>query len=89
MSDLPLEVGDGLVLRQATKADIEAAAGFIERIHSSPSLGVSVRDLMCGDHPTTKASDFVLVTDGSANQRIVAMAGLLSQTWAYDDIPFI
>jgi hypothetical protein len=86
--DLPLELDDGLVLRQATLADIEEAAEFIERIHSSQSLGVSIRDLMCGDHPTTSASDFVLITDSRANQRIVAMAGLLSQTWAYDGIPF-
>ena len=87
-SGLPRELGDGLVLRQATKAHIDEAAGFIERIHGSPSLGVSLRDLMSGDHPTTSASDFVLVTDRDANQRIVAMAGLFPQTWAYDGIPF-
>ena len=86
--NLPRNFGDGLVLRQASQADIEEAVDFTVRIHGDPGLSVSVRDLMCGDHPTTSASDFVLVTDGSANQRIVAMAGLLSQTWAYGGISF-
>ena len=86
--NFPQKLGDGLVLSQATKADIEAAVDFAVRIHGSPSLGVSIRDLMCGDHPTTCANDFVLVTDGNVDNKIVAMAGLISQTWAYDGIPF-
>jgi GNAT superfamily N-acetyltransferase len=84
----PQELGDGLALRQATKADIEAAVDFTARIHGHPSLGVSVRDLMCGSHPTTSANDFVFVTDRNVGNKIVAMAGLISQTWAYDGIPF-
>ncbi len=86
--NFPQKLGDGLVLSQATRADIEAAVDFAVRIHGSPSLGVSIRDLMCGDHPTTCANDFVLVTDGNVDNKIVAMAGLISQTWAYDGIPF-
>lgn len=88
LARLPQELGDGLVLRQATKADVEAAVDFTVRMHDYPGLGVSVRDLMCGDHPTTNANDFVLVTDSNADNRIVAMGGLISQTWAYDGIPF-
>ena len=86
--NLPQEFGNGLVLRQATKIDMEAAVDFTVRIHGDPGLGVSVRDLMCGDHPTTSVNDFVLVVDSNANNRIVAMAGLISQTWAYGDISF-
>jgi GNAT superfamily N-acetyltransferase len=86
--NLHQELGDGLVLRRATTADIEAAIDFTVRIHDCPGLGVTVRDLMCGDHPTTSANDFVLVADSNADNRIVAMAGLISQTWAYNGISF-
>jgi len=86
--NLPQEFGDGLVIRHATKADIETVVYFTVCIHGDPELGVSVRDLMCGDHPTTSANDFILVVDSNADSRIVAMAGLISQTWAYNGIPF-
>lgn len=86
--NLPHELGDGLVIQQATKTDIDAVVDFIVRIHGDPVLGVSARDLMCGDHPTTSADDFVLVVDSRAKSRIVALAGLLSQFWAYEDISF-
>ena len=76
------------MIRQATKADIEATVDFIVRIHAEPALGVSVRDLMEGDHPTTSADDFALIVDNKANGKIAAMAGLISQTWAYDGISF-
>ncbi len=82
------QLNDGLVLRQATKTDIETLADFTTRIHENPALGESIRDLMCGDHPTTGVSNFVLVTDSRANNQIAAMAGLISQTWAYAGIPF-
>jgi len=88
LHDLPRQLAGGLLLRQATPADIDAAAEFAASMHGDPALGVSARDLMSGDHPTTAASDFVLVTNPTARQRIVAMAGLISQTWAYDGLPF-
>jgi len=43
-------------------------------------------DLMNGCHPTTKAGDFTVVTD--ADGRIVSSLNLISQTWAYEGIPF-
>ena len=86
--DLPQQLADGLILRQATPADIDAVAAFAVRIHDDPSLGVSVRDLMRGEHPTTGAQDFVLVVDTTADNTIVAMAGVLAQTWAYHGITF-
>jgi predicted acetyltransferase len=46
------------------------------------------RDLMSGRHPTTKASDFTVVVDRQAGDKIVSSLNLISQTWAYDGIPF-
>ena len=88
---LPRELGDGLTLRWATPDDVEAVAQFNFTLHSEPPgeekfLYHWTYDLMRGDHPTTKASDFTVVTD--ANGRIVSTLNLISQTWAYDGIPF-
>jgi len=92
---LPKDLGDGLILRWATTDDKEALADFNIRIHSdNPEkpelwLGHWVRDLMSGNHPTTKASDFTVVVDENADGKIVSSLNLISQTWSYDgiDIP--
>ncbi len=88
---LPRDLGDGLTLRWATPDDAEAVAQFNLAMHSDPPgeekfLYHWTHDLMRGDHPTTKASDFTVVTD--ADGRIVSTLNLISQTWAYDGIPF-
>jgi len=88
---LPRELGDGLTLRWATPDDAEAVAQFNLSMHSEPPgeekfLYHWTHDLMRGDHPTTKAGDFTVVTD--AEGRIVSSLNLISQTWAYDGIPF-
>ena len=91
---LPQNLGDSLVLRWATPADTEALASFNVHIHSDdlddPEIWLArwTEDLMRGDHPTTRASDFTVVVDENAGGKIVSSLNLISQSWAYDGIPF-
>jgi predicted acetyltransferase len=91
---LPRDLGDGLLLRWATPDEAEKIARFNLAMHSDnpdePEMGLYywVLDLMRGDHPTTKASDFTVVVDTNAEDRIVSSLNLISQTWAYNSIPF-
>ncbi len=90
---LPKNLGNGLLLRWATPADTEELAEFNVRIHSNNPekpetwLGRWTEDLMRGDHPTTSASDFTLVVDENAEDRIVSSMNLISQVWLYAGIP--
>lgn len=92
--NLPRDLGDGLVLRWATPDDTEELAQFNLDIHSDnpdePEMGLYywVIGLMSGEHPTTRASDFTVVVDTKDDNRIVSSLNLISQTWAFDGIPF-
>ena len=93
-SALPIDLGDGLVLRKATSGDLDALVEFNSLIHSNddePSVatGVSTSDLMGKHrpHPTTTPSDFTIVEDAS-NGAIVSSLCLIPQTWNYDGIEF-
>ncbi len=94
MPHLPSELRNGLVLRWATTADMDALATFNIRLHTdNPKqpenwLGAWTRDLMQGRHPTTKATDFTLVVDRHNQGKPVSSACLISQTWTYGGIPF-
>ena len=68
-------------------ADTDALAAFNARFHEEVSVGPNVRDLMSGDHPTCKASDFTVVEDTQTG-KIVSSLCLISQTWIYSGIPF-
>lgn len=88
------DLGDGLVLRQATTADIDAVALFNCRVFSehgwdSPGtmLGFWVRDLMSDSHPTMAAGNFLVVED-TATGEIVSSSNLIPQTWSYAGIEF-
>lgn len=91
---LPQTLPDGLVMRWATPADADELSLFNVAMHSddpqSPEehLGYWTRDLMNGRHPTTQASDFIVVVDPQHNGKIVSSLNLISQTWTYDGIPF-
>ena len=95
---LPLDLGEGLVLRWATPEDTEALADYNVRhlsdhVSDNPAepneqLRGWTRDLMSGTHPTTNAGDFTVVVDERAGGKIVSSLCLISQTWAYDGIPF-
>lgn len=84
---LTKELGDGLILRRATKADADAVAEFNKRVHYE-KLGVSVGELMTADNPIISANDFVVAVDTKAHDRIAASVALFSNTWSYDDVPF-
>ncbi len=86
---LPRDLGDGLILRQATAEDTEAAAEFQSQVHLPHSLAESfriwTRDLMSGALPGSEPGDFTLVEDTSTGA-IVSMLNLISQTWSYGGI---
>ncbi len=93
LDDLPRDLGDGLRLRRATKADQAALAEFNRTMHEENDLpddavGYWTADLFKGNHPTTSPDDFTLVVDQNQAGKIVSSVGLISQTWAYDGIPF-
>ena len=88
------DLGDSLVLRHATQDDIEALAQFNSFIHKdfgatdpADEIGWWTRDLMRGDHPTTKAEDFLIVED-TRDGSIASTTCLISQVWKYGGIPF-
>ena len=89
--NLPQKLADNLTLRWATIEDSDKLAKFNGRIHgSSPDesdrLDVWTRDLMNGRHPTTSASDFLLVENEAGD--VVSSTCHISQRWAYDGIEF-
>ncbi|MBN1220032.1 MAG: GNAT family N-acetyltransferase [Anaerolineae bacterium] len=90
--NLPRALGDGLVLRLATEADIDPLAEFNGQIHyedGEPTgfLPTFTRVLMNGQHPTMVAKDFVLVED-TTKRKIISATCLIPQVWYYDGIPF-
>jgi hypothetical protein len=91
---LPIDLGDGLILRRSSVDDAEALADFNARVHSDegpdkPDERVSAwtQDLMSSPHPTFKTSDFTIVEDVNKAQIVSAM-NLIPQTWTYAGIPF-
>jgi predicted acetyltransferase len=91
--DLPRELGDGLILRWATEEDAEPLALFNGAQHEDENDQPGVianwtRNLIKGIHPTYRANDFLVVVDQKAENKIVSSVGLMSQEWAYEDIPF-
>ena len=51
------------------------------------SIAAATLDLMSGNHPTVKASDFLIVEDKRSN-KIVSSLVCIAQTWSYQGIPF-
>lgn len=90
-TQLPLDLGDNLVLRWATPADTDALAEFNHRLHDSnpdiDSVGALTRAFMSGEHPQVKAGDFTLVEHNETGE-IVSSMNLISQTWSFGGIPF-
>ncbi|MBV6395259.1 MAG: hypothetical protein HFACDABA_00834 [Anaerolineales bacterium] len=86
------DLGNGLILRHASKRDARALADFNARMHGDDKAdGLRVaawtRDLIAKPHPTVTANDFMIVEE-TASRRIVSSLGLIPQTWTYDGIPF-
>lgn len=88
------ELGDGLVLRRATLADVEKVAEFNARVHSDVGwdtldmrVDMWVRDLMTRPHLTFSTGDFLAVED-VATGAVVSSTNLISQTWSYAGVEF-
>jgi hypothetical protein len=90
------DLGDGLILRRASRDDAEAVAAFNARVHHSsggafeqrePHRGIAAgtRDLMSGNHPTCDASDFTVIEDTTTGS-IVSSACLIGQRFSYEGV---
>ncbi len=86
LSPLPIDLGGNLLLRLARPADIDELVEFNTRIFDD-RITLWTRDLLSGSHPTVGAADFTVVED-THRRKIVSSMCLISQTWAYDGIPF-
>ncbi len=91
---LSQDLGNGLLLRQATAADAEALVAFHGEMHRDPKvegpdegIAASTRDMMSGRHPTFRAGDFTLVEDLRTGAIVSSMC-LIAQTWTYGDVEF-
>ncbi len=87
-------LGDGLVHRRASTADIEALAAFNSLAlaeppgyEPSPHLAIWVRELAGGEHPRVRVDDFSIVEDVSLH-RIASTSSLISHTLCYEGVPF-
>jgi hypothetical protein len=86
----PRELGDGLVLRQATRKDRKAIADFNVAMHSSEhdlpmELAHWTRDLMSDSHPTCGPEWFTLVEDTGKGE-IVSTLCLIPSLLSYGGV---
>ncbi len=86
---MPRDLGDGLILRQATAEDTESATEFQAQFHlphaSAESFRIWTRDLMSGALPGFQPGDFTVVED-TRSGATVSMLNLIPQTWSYGGI---
>jgi hypothetical protein len=89
---LPIDLGDGLVLRQSRSDDVDALAAFNAEVHRGdepePAAWIAAwtRDLLSGRHPAHDPDDFTIVEE-RASGRIVSALNLISQSWSYGGVP--
>jgi hypothetical protein len=87
------ELGDGLILRRSTPADGQKLFDFCSSIHAEDPkkpderIGTWARDLVEKPHPIFGVGDYTIVEE-QATGRIVSSLNHISQTWAYEGIPF-
>ena len=92
--NMPQSLGNGLVMRWATRADTDALVELYGRVFGEPgtpedALQQWVREMMeDGQHPTMRAEDFLMVVDENQGGKPVSTLTSISQTWEYDGIPF-
>src|SRR4030042_6384380 len=91
---LPINMGDGMILRRSRAEDAETLADFNAKVHSDEGpdkpdgrVWAWTHDLMAKPHPTFRTSDFTIVEDVSKGQ-IISVMNLIPQTWTYGGIPF-
>jgi len=91
---LPLDLGDGLILRCSSAADANALADFNAMFQSDDGPenpdereGAWTFDLLAKPHPLFKPCDFTIVEEAGTG-KIVSSMNLIPQTWTYAGIPF-
>jgi hypothetical protein len=92
--NLPIDLGDGLVLRRARAEDAELLADFNAMIQSEEGpekpderVWAWTYDLMAKPHPTFRPENCTIVEVASTG-KIVSTMNLIPQIWAYAGIPF-
>jgi GNAT superfamily N-acetyltransferase len=85
-------LGDGLVLRTATPADIPGLVAMHTAEDGDPTAGAErseaqLRDLLERPHPTFSGRDMTLVEE-TASGRIVSAQHFSEHTWAYGGVRF-
>ncbi len=85
-SDILRDLGDGLIMRRAVKRDKNALLEFNIKVHGD-FVKHWIIDLMNGKLPTFQPGDFIIVEDTNTGA-IVSSLNHISQTWAYEGVPF-
>ena len=85
LSTLPLQLGDGLVLRLGKPTDAEGLVALSSSAHGEDA-GEDARKLISGDYHTGPA-EWTVVEDSTTKQVVSAIC-LTPQTWSYGGIPF-
>ena len=92
--DIIQALGDGLVLRRATRDDTDALVDMQINAFANPDtgeldiyLGGWTRDLMSGEHPTFVPEDFLVAQDTKTGA-LVSCTCLISQNWVMGGISF-
>jgi hypothetical protein len=90
-TNLPCDLGDGLVLRFATLADAEPLGQFTGRIFGGERFdemtAAWTRDYVSESHPAVGPTNVTIVED-TRHQKIVSTMCLIPQTWTFAGIPF-
>ena len=87
------DLGNGLVMRRATRADADALSEFNASIHGADDESERkgaiawTRDLLTRPHATFQPGDFTIVEETTSG-RIVSSMCLIPQTWSYEGIEF-
>ncbi|MBI3913705.1 MAG: GNAT family N-acetyltransferase [Chloroflexi bacterium] len=89
---LPITLGDGLVLRHATRADTDAFAQFNAANLGRDTIDAAMvtawaRDLISEQHPACGPENIFIVEE-PREKKIVSSMVLIPQTWTYAGIPF-
>ncbi len=91
---LPIDLGDGLVLRCSRTEDADALADFNGMVHSDEGpdkpderAWAWTYDLLAKPHPTFNPCNFTIVEE-AATGKIVSSMNLIPQIWTYEGIPF-
>ncbi len=90
----PRDLGDGLMLRWATPADVERVVELVSFVFRrkaedppNANMGHWTRDLGSGRHPLSGVDQGVFVED-TRTGAVVASMWLIPTAWTYEGIPF-